>query len=306
MKKALLRLLIIAAAFGIIIVVVVSVLNKKDVEKKVYNVILAKQQEVETTQLLNDAKTVKLYYEGENSAYSIAVAEMIEENNRANEYYLDFVPLLTNITTEVKDNLIATNDAYINALKTAKTKYTSYIVAYGSTNANITEKNNAIKATAVDFISSLNLAYQKGSLFFNLLKTTVNKYAYNDSVNDSWVVISYQSVIYLGDYLSTYVTQQMANQLDPEGVVAVLADQKCYKNFTAARTYFNSNGIRLNELRNESISAFVKNYAKVPSAKNFWLNVNTYIASLTEGSTEKTAANALKSFVVNNITGFII
>lgn len=303
MKSKLLKLLIVLAAFGIIVVVVVFVFNNKDVEKKTYSVLRAKSDEVNFNTVYQNCNDVKKSYEGESDEYAVAVAEMLAELEKACNYYILYVPTITAFTQDEKDDLVGKYDDYIDAVKFANTKYLEYKSAYESTNEDMNEKNNAIAATGTSYVSYLNIAYQKGSLYYNQLKKIVKSYT---NINtDSWVAISYDSVLCLSDSLSAYVAQQMNTRSDPDGVVADINSNKTYKNFNALRTYYDSGTVRADEFANEKISAFVKNYNVISDTKTFWLNTNNYIAALKDGSNVKVAAQGLKQFLTDNVPTYM-
>ncbi len=296
MKSFLLKFLIVAALFGIIVVVAITLIGKNDVEQKTYDVLMEKQASINAEVLISNAATVRNSKTvTDKNKYSEASAQMISELNGAIEYYFYYIPVLNELTTNNKTNIVNGYDKYIKALKTAQTNYNSYKATLDATDST----SSSIGAASAHFVLSLNDAYKIGSEFYKQLRSIINKDAYENFSSKNWIYISYEAVNLQADKLISVISSEMLKQKEGQAVTNI-STNKAYLNFVALKNYFATNRASGEELSNANISAFVKNYNAVTNIVNFWADVSAYKNALPVTSIERATVEALIDFLTNN------
>lgn len=304
MKSVLLKILIVGALFGIIVVVAVTLIGKNNVEQKTYDVLMEKQESINTEVLISNASTVRNSKNvTDKNIYSEASAQMIYELNDAIGFYFYYIPVLNDLTTKNKSTIVNGYEKYIKALKVAQTNYNSY----KSTLDAVDSTSSSISAASAHFVLSLNEAYKVGTEFFKQLRSIINKDAYENFSFKNWVCISFEAVNFQSDKLINIIFTEMLKQKEGQ-VVENLSTNKNYLNFIALKNYFSANRAKGEELSNVDISAFVKNYNEVAKIANFWADVSAYKNALATTSVERATVEAIIDFLTNNINkiGFIL
>ena len=294
MKSIILKIVIVAALLGVIIVGVIIYFNNKDVEKRTYNLIINKGEEVDFEEITNHANSIK-NSDGSYNEYAQFTMQSINDINEFIEYYVVFLPLLQDISNNDKKELVNLYNEYIDLVKQSESDF----VTYQDTQKAGSE--SAINALSAYYTMSLNNAYKKGSAFLSKLISTVNTNAYENYEQMNFYTLTVDLLQIFTDKLAVSVDSIMNKQYGDQSLsgsssITSVADYNSYINI---RAYLKDNLNDSGELSNVDVSAFVKNYNTIRSPKDFFNSRDEYMRKLNKESQEYLSCVAVISFLNN-------
>lgn len=292
MKSIILKIVIVAAILGLIIVGVIIYFNNKDVEKRTFNLIINKSEEVDFEQVTNHANNIKNSNNSQNE-YAAFTIKNIQNLNEFIDHYLVYLPMLEDISTKDKKELVNLYEEYIDLVIKSEADYVTYQETYKG------GSEPAINGLSAYYAMSLNSAYKKGSSFLTKLISVVNANAYDNYEQKNLYVIMVDMLKIFGDKLSISVDSMMGKQYEDQSLsgapsITTIAN---YNNYIALEQFFKNAIKNSQEMSDTNLSAFVKNYNAILSPVDFFESPTEYMQKLQTESQELLSCRAVIEFL---------
>lgn len=292
MKSIILKIVIVAAILGLIIVGVIIYFNNKDIEKRTYNIIINKSEEVDFKQVINHANNVKNSNDAQNE-YAAFTIKNITNFNEFIDYYLVYIPMLEDISTKDKKELVNLYEEYIDLVIKSEADYVTYQETYKG------GSEPAINGLSAYYAMSLNAAYKKGNAFLTKLIAVVNENAYDNYEQKNLYTIMVDILKIFGNKMAISVDSMMSKQYEDQSLsgapsITTIGD---YNNYIALEQFFKNNINDSKEMNDTNLSAFVKNYNAIVSAVDFFENPTQYMQKLQAESQELLSCRAVIDFL---------
>lgn len=292
MKSIILKIVIVAAILGLIIVGVIIYFNNKDIEKRTYNIIINKSEEVDFEQVTNHANSVKNSNDAQNE-YAAFTIKNITNLNEFIDYYLVYIPMLEDISTKDKKELVNLYEEYIDLVIKSEADYVTYQETYKG------GSEPAINGLSAYYAMSLNAAYKKGNAFLTKLIAVVNENAYDNYEQKNLYTIMVDILKIFGNKMAISVDSMMSKQYEDQSLsgapsITTIGD---YNNYIALEQFFKNNINDSKEMNDTNLSAFVKNYNAIVSAVDFFENPTQYMQKLQAESQELLSCRAVIDFL---------
>ena len=234
MKSIILKIVIVAAILGLIIVGVIIYFNNKDIEKRTYNIIINKSEEVDFEQVTNHANNVKNSNDAQNE-YAAFTIKNITNLNEFIDYYLVYIPMLEDISTKDKKELVNLYEEYIDLVIKSEADYVTYQETYKG------GSEPAINGLSAYYAMSLNAAYKKGNTFLTKLIAIVNENAYDNYEQKNLYTIMVDILKIFGNKMAISVDSMMSKQYEDQSLsgapsITTIGD---YNNYIALEQFFN-------------------------------------------------------------------
>ena len=292
MKSIILKIVIVAAILGLIIVGVIIYFNNKDIEKRTYNIIINKSEEVDFEQVTNHANNVKNSNNSLNE-YAAFTIKNITNLNEFIDYYLVYIPMLEDISTKDKKELVNLYEEYIDLVIKSEADYVTYQETYKG------GSEPAINGLSAYYAMSLNAAYKKGNSFLTKLISVVNANAYDNYEQKNLYTIMVDVLKIFGNKMAISVDSMMSKQYEDQSLsgapsITTIGD---YNNYIALEQFFKNNINDSKEMNDTNLSAFVKNYNAIVSTVDFFENPTQYMQKLQAESQELLSCRAVIDFL---------
>lgn len=292
MKSIILKIVIVAAILGLIIVGVIIYFNNKDIEKRTYNIIINKSEEVDFEQVTNHANNVKNSNDAQNE-YAAFTIKNITNLNEFIDYYLVYIPMLEDISTKDKKELVNLYEEYIDLVIKSEADYVTYQETYKG------GSEPAINGLSAYYAMSLNAAYKKGNTFLTKLIAIVNENAYDNYEQKNLYTIMVDILKIFGNKMAISVDSMMSKQYEDQSLsgapsITTIGD---YNNYIALEQFFKNNINDSKEMNDTNLSAFVKNYNAIVSTVDFFENPTQYMQKLQAESQELLSCRAVIDFL---------
>ncbi len=292
MKSIILKIVIVAAILGLIIVGVIIYFNNKDIEKRTYNIIINKSEEVDFEQVTNHANSVKNSNDAQNE-YAAFTIKNITNLNEFIDYYLVYIPMLEDISTKDKKELVNLYEEYIDLVIKSEADYVTYQETYKG------GSEPAINGLSAYYAMSLNAAYKKGNTFLTKLIAIVNENAYDNYEQKNLYTIMVDILKIFGNKMAISVDSMMSKQYEDQSLsgapsITTIGD---YNNYIALEQFFKNNINDSKEMNDTNLSAFVKNYNAIVSTVDFFKNPTQYMQKLQAESQELLSCRAVIDFL---------
>ena len=292
MKSIILKIVIVAAILGLIIVGVIIYFNNKDIEKRTYNIIINKSEEVDFEQVINHANNVKNSNNAQNE-YAAFTIKNITNLNEFIDYYLVYIPMLEDISTKDKKELVNLYEEYIDLVIKSEADYVTYQETYKG------GSEPAINGLSAYYAMSLNAAYKKGNTFLTKLIAVVNENAYDNYEQKNLYTIMVDVLKIFGNKMAISVDSMMSKQYEDQSLsgapsITTIGD---YNNYIALEQFFKNNINDSKEMNDTNLSAFVKNYNAIVSPVDFFGNPTQYMQKLQAESQELLSCRAVIDFL---------
>lgn len=292
MKSIILKIVIVAAILGLIIVGVIIYFNNKDIEKRTYNIIINKSEEVDFEQVINHANNVKNSNDAQNE-YAAFTIKNITNLNEFIDYYLVYIPMLEDISTKDKKELVNLYEEYIDLVIKSEADYVTYQETYKG------GSEPAINGLSAYYAMSLNAVYKKGNAFLTKLIAVVNENAYDNYEQKNLYTIMVDILKIFGNKMAISVDSMMSKQYEDQSLsgapsITTIGD---YNNYIALEQFFKNNINDSKEMNDTNLSAFVKNYNAIVSAVDFFENPTQYMQKLQAESQELLSCRAVIDFL---------
>ena len=292
MKSIILKIVIVAAILGLIIVGVIIYFNNKDIEKRTYNIIINKSEEVDFEQVTNHANNVKNSNDAQNE-YAAFTIKNITNLNEFIDYYLVYIPMLEDISTKDKKELVNLYEEYIDLVIKSEADYVTYQETYKG------GSEPAINGLSAYYAMSLNAAYKKGNSFLTKLISVVNANAYDNYEQKNLYTIMVDILKIFGNKMAISVDSMMSKQYEDQSLsgapsITTIGD---YNNYIALEQFFKNNINDSKEMNDTNLSAFVKNYNAIVSTVDFFGNPTQYMQKLQAESQELLSCRAVIDFL---------
>ena len=292
MKSIILKIVIVAAILGLIIVGVIIYFNNKDIEKRTYNIIINKSEEVDFEQVTNHANNVKNSNDAQNE-YAAFTIKNITNLNEFIDYYLVYIPMLEDISTKDKKELVNLYEEYIDLVIKSEADYVTYQETYKG------GSEPAINGLSAYYAMSLNAAYKKGNTFLTKLIAIVNENAYDNYEQKNLYTIMVDILKIFGNKMAISVDSMMSKQYEDQSLsgapsITTIGD---YNNYIALEQFFKNNINDSKEMNDTNLSAFVKNYNAIVSTVDFFKNPTQYMQKLQAESQELLSCRAVIDFL---------
>ena len=292
MKSIILKIVIVAAILGLIIVGVIIYFNNKDIEKRTYNIIINKSEEVDFEQVTNHANNVKNSNDAQNE-YAAFTIKNITNLNEFIDYYLVYIPMLEDISTKDKKELVNLYEEYIDLVIKSEADYVTYQETYKG------GSEPAINGLSAYYAMSLNAAYKKGNTFLTKLIAIVNENAYDKKKKKNLYTIMVDILKIFGNKMAISVDSMMSKQYEDQSLsgapsITTIGD---YNNYIALEQFFKNNINDSKEMNDTNLSAFVKNYNAIVSTVDFFKNPTQYMQKLQAESQELLSCRAVIDFL---------
>ena len=292
MKSIILKIVIVAAILGLIIVGVIIYFNNKDIEKRTYNIIINKSEEVDFEQVINHANNVKNSNNSLNE-YAAFTIKNITNLNEFIDYYLVYIPMLEDISTKDKKELVNLYEEYIDLVIKSEADYVTYQETYKG------GSEPAINGLSAYYAMSLNAAYKKGNAFLTKLIAVVNENAYDNYEQKNLYTIMVDILKIFGNKMAISVDSMMSKQYEDQSLsgapsITTIGD---YNNYIALEQFFKNNINDSKEMNDTNLSAFVKNYNAIVSPVDFFENPTQYMQKLQAESQELLSCRAVIDFL---------
>lgn len=292
MKSIILKIVIVAAILGLIIVGVIIYFNNKDIEKRTYNIIINKSEEVDFEQVTNHANNVKNSNDAQNE-YAAFTIKNITNLNEFIDYYLVYIPMLEDISTKDKKELVNLYEEYIDLVIKSEADYVTYQETYKG------GSEPAINGLSAYYAMSLNAAYKKGNTFLTKLIAIVNENAYDNYEQKNLYTIMVDILKIFGNKMAISVDSMMSKQYEDQSLsgapsITTIGD---YNNYIALEQFFKNNINDSQEMSDTNMSAFVKNYNAIVSTVDFFENPTQYMQKLQAESQELLSCRAVIDFL---------
>lgn len=292
MKSIILKIVIVAAILGLIIVGVIIYFNNKDIEKRTYNIIINKSEEVDFEQVINHANNVKNSNDAQNE-YAAFTIKNITNLNEFIDYYLVYIPMLEDISTKDKKELVNLYEEYIDLVIKSEADYVTYQETYKG------GSEPAINGLSAYYAMSLNAAYKKGNAFLTKLIAVVNENAYDNYEQKNLYTIMVDILKIFGNKMAISVDSMMSKQYEDQSLsgapsITTIGD---YNNYIALEQFFKNNINDSKEMNDTNLSAFVKNYNAIVSTVDFFENPTQYMQKLQAESQELLSCRAVIDFL---------
>lgn len=292
MKSIILKIVIVAAILGLIIVGVIIYFNNKDIEKRTYNIIINKSEEVDFEQVTNHANSVKNSNDAQNE-YAAFTIKNITNLNEFIDYYLVYIPMLEDISTKDKKELVNLYEEYIDLVIKSEADYVTYQETYKG------GSEPAINGLSAYYAMSLNAAYKKGNTFLTKLIAIVNENAYDNYEQKNLYTIMVDILKIFGNKMAISVDSMMSKQYEDQSLsgapsITTIGD---YNNYIALEQFFKNNINDSKEMNDTNLSAFVKNYNAIVSTVDFFENPTQYMQKLQAESQELLSCRAVIDFL---------
>lgn len=292
MKSIILKIVIVAAILGLIIVGVIIYFNNKDIEKRTYNIIINKSEEVDFEQVINHANNVKNSNNAPNE-YAAFTIKNITNLNEFIDYYLVYIPMLEDISTKDKKELVNLYEEYIDLVIKSEADYVTYQETYKG------GSEPAINGLSAYYAMSLNAAYKKGNTFLTKLIAVVNENAYDNYEQKNLYTIMVDILKIFGNKMAISVDSMMSKQYEDQSLsgapsITTIGD---YNNYIALEQFFKNNINDSKEMNDTNLSAFAKNYNAIVSTVDFFENPTQYMQKLQAESQELLSCRAVIDFL---------